>query len=54
MFRMTGVGGGHSSVDTPAAVAPKSETGRNQGRERYDPYKDARRGSYRVYEEWYY
>ncbi|QRW16029.1 ubiquitin-conjugating enzyme [Rhizoctonia solani] len=52
MFRMTGVGGGHSSVDAPAAVAPKSDTGRNHGREKYDPYKDTRRGSYRVYEEW--
>ncbi|KAF8743217.1 Ubiquitin-conjugating enzyme E2, partial [Rhizoctonia solani] len=47
MFRMTGVGGGHSSVDAPAAVAPKSDTGRNHGREKYDPYKDTRRGSYR-------
>ncbi|KAF8709102.1 Ubiquitin-conjugating enzyme E2, partial [Rhizoctonia solani] len=47
MFRMTGVGGSHSSVDAPAAVAPKSDTGRNHGREKYDPYKDTRRGSYR-------
>lgn len=57
MFRMTGVGGGHSSA--PAAVAPKSDTHRNQDRDRYDPYAGSYgrrpcRGSYCVYEEWYY
>ncbi|KAG8692012.1 hypothetical protein FRC11_012358 [Ceratobasidium sp. 423] len=56
MFRMTGVGGGQSSA--PTAVAPTSDTQRNHDRERYDPYSGSYgrqcRGSYCVYEEWYY
>ncbi|KAH7343812.1 hypothetical protein B0J17DRAFT_191586 [Rhizoctonia solani] len=58
MFRMTGVGGGSGHSSAPAAVAPTSDTHRNHDRERYDPHSGSYgrrcRGSYCVYEEWYY
>ncbi|KAB5595591.1 hypothetical protein CTheo_1052 [Ceratobasidium theobromae] len=55
MFRTTSTGGAHSPSK---AVAPTSDTHRNHDRERYDPYSNGYgrrcRGSYCVYEEWYY